>query len=89
MARFLVLTTFTSQEARAQHRAPHREYLNAQVEAGTLLMTGPFGDESGGMIIFEAPDQAAVDAIMTADPFSTNNVFATVDIKPVTVVAGS
>jgi uncharacterized protein YciI len=63
MARFLVLTTFTSQDARLAHRAKHREHLNAQVGAGKLLMA--------------------------ADPFSTENVFATVEIKPVTIVAGS
>ncbi len=89
MARFLVLTAFTSQEARVAHRAAHREYLHAQVGAGTLLMAGPFVDESGGMIVFEAQDRAAIDEIMAADPFSTNDVFATVDIQEVTVVAGS
>lgn len=89
MARFLVLTTFTSQEARLAHRARHREHLNAQAAAGKLLMAGPFGDESGGMIIFEADSEDEVREIMAADPFSTENVFATVEIKPVTIVAGS
>lgn len=89
MARFLVLTTFTSQEARQAHRAPHRKHLNAQAEAGKLIMAGPFADESGGMIIFDADSEDEVREIMAADPFSTENVFATVEIKPVTIVAGS
>ena len=89
MARFLVLTTFTSQEARIAHRAEHRVHLRANADAGKLLMAGPFVDETGGLIIFEAADEAEVQAIMDADPFSTNGVFDTVTIKPFNLVAGS
>jgi uncharacterized protein YciI len=89
MARFLVLTTFTSQEGRLQHRTAHRAHLARLADAGTLLMAGPFADESGGMIVFEADDETTVQSIMHADPFSVEGVFASVDIKPVTVVAGS
>ena len=87
MAKFLVLTTFTSQEKRLEHRAVHRVYLHEQAAAGRLLMAGPFDDESGGLLIFEAPDAAAVRAIMDADPFANGGVFATIDIKPFTQVA--
>ena len=41
MAKFLVLTTFTSQEKRLAHRAEHRVYLNQQAEAGTLMHRVP------------------------------------------------
>lgn len=88
MARFLVLTTFTSAEARMAHRPAHREYLHELVAQGKLLMAGPFADESGGLIIFEARDEAEVDEIMAKDPFTTGDVFATTEIRPWVLVAG-
>jgi uncharacterized protein YciI len=87
MAKFLVLTTFTSQEKRIAHRAEHRVYLREQVDAGKLLLAGPFDDESGGMLIFEATDQADVQAIMAGDPFTTGGVFASTEIRAFTQVA--
>lgn len=89
MARFLVLTTFTSAEKRMAHRAEHRVYLNQLVDEGKLLMAGPFEDESGGIIIFEAGDQDEVQAMMDKDPFTINGVFATTEIRPWLLVAGS
>ena len=88
MARFLVLTTFASAEGRMAHRSAHREYLHEQVAQGKLLMAGPFADESGGLIIFEAEDEAEVAEIMAHDPFTTEGVFATTEIRPWTLVAG-
>ena len=89
MARFLVQTTFTSREKRMAHRAEHRVYLHEMVAEGKLLMAGPFEDESGGIIIFEAEDLAEVQAIMAADPFTVEGVFATTEIRQWTLVAGS
>ncbi len=82
-----MLTTFASQERRNEHRAAHRVYLREQVDAGRLLMAGPFDDASGGVLIFEAADEGEVRAIMDADPFATGGVFATMEIKPFTQVA--
>jgi uncharacterized protein YciI len=89
MARFLVLTTFASAEKRMEHRAEHRRYLNQLVTEGKLLMAGPFEDESGGLIVFEAVDANEVRGMMDNDPFTLNGVFATIEIKPWTLVAGS
>lgn len=89
MARFLVLTTFTSQEARATHRTAHREHLHRLVDEGTLLMAGPFSDDSGGIQIFEADDESAVQAFMDMDPFTTEGVFTMIEICPWTLVAGN
>lgn len=88
MARFLVLTTFTSAEARLEHRPVHRVYLHDLVARGKLLMAGPFVDESGGLMIFEAEDEAEVGDLMAKDPFTTEGVFATTEIRPWTLVAG-
>ncbi len=89
MARFLVLTTFTSQEARLTHRSAHRAHLRNLVDTGTLLMAGPFDDQSGGVQIFEANDETEVQELMARDPFTIEGVFATINIRSWTVVAGS
>ena len=58
MAKFVVFTTFTSQELRTQHRAEHRVYLHKLVDQGSLLFAGPFeDDESGGGAEKATPDQ--------------------------------
>lgn len=88
MARFLVQTTFSSAEKRMAHRAEHRVYLNQLVAEGKLLMAGPYADESGGIIIFEAADQAEVESMMANDPFTINGVFATTTIREWLLVAG-
>ncbi len=88
MARFLVLTTFSSLEARMAHRPAHREYVRDLAGRGKLLMAGPFDDLSGGILSFEADDQAEVEALMAADPFTVESVFASTEIRPWTLVAG-
>jgi uncharacterized protein YciI len=88
MAKFLVLTTFTSQEKRSAHRAEHRVHLNNLVDQGKLIFAGPFDDESGGLIIFEAVSEKEVREMMDEDPFSREGVFDTVEIKGWTQVAG-
>lgn len=88
MARFLVLTTFSSLEARMAHRPAHRAYLGELVEIGKIVMAGPFDDLSGGILIFEADDENEVKELMEKDPFTIEGVFATTEIRPWTLVAG-
>ena len=89
MAKFVVFTTFTTQELRTKHRAEHRAYLHNLVEQGLLLVAGPFeDDESGGMMVFEAESAEAVSELVDADPFTTGGVFATTTIRPFMLVAG-
>jgi uncharacterized protein YciI len=45
-------------------------------------MAGPYLDETGGLIIFEADDQAEVESLIAADPFKIEGVFATTEIIP-------
>jgi uncharacterized protein YciI len=88
MAKFVVLTTFASQDLRAQHRPAHRDHLKMLVDQGALTLAGPFEDEaSGGLMVFEAESAEAVKAMVDADPFATEGVFATITIRPFTQVA--
>jgi uncharacterized protein YciI len=63
--------TFTSEPERLVARAAHRNRLAALHSDGTIRMAGPFADDSGAMIIVDAPDRQAVDALIAADPYFT------------------
>jgi hypothetical protein len=43
---------------------------------------GPFGDRSGGLITFSAPDEAEAERMVSEDPFVTADVLAESWLKP-------
>lgn len=57
----------------------HRQFLTEQYTAGVFLMSGRKVPRSGGVIIADAPDRAALEAIIENDPFYVDGV-ATYDI---------
>ncbi|MEU4620662.1 YciI family protein [Actinoplanes sp. NPDC023801] len=66
---------FTPAPERLAARPAHREVLSGLHSRGVVRMAGPFADDSGAVIIVDAQDRGAVDAILTADPyFSTTGV---------------
>jgi uncharacterized protein YciI len=48
----------------------HHAYLRQQYEAGTLLCSGPKVPRTGGVIIALGGDEAAVRALLDADPLA-------------------
>ena len=59
--------TITDEEQAIMGR--HADYLFALLEEGKLLLAGPtLGPVNTGIAIFEAPDEAAAQAILDADP---------------------
>jgi uncharacterized protein len=68
--------------AREAHLATARK-LKAE---GALLFAGAMLDEAGKMtgstLVFEAPDQAAVEAIIRADPYLAGDVWRRWTITP-------
>ncbi|MGY0798880.1 YciI family protein [Lysobacter sp. A286] len=64
-------------------RPAHLEHLRGLVDAGTLIAAGPWGpgDARGGLLIFRVDDRAAIQAIVDRDPFVTQGVVATSDIR--------
>ena len=63
-------------------RPTHRAYLTELLNAGKLAASGPFTDDSGALIVYEAESLAAAEAILQADPFCQNGIFLKWDIKP-------
>ena len=83
-----VITSFTDDPARLALRTQHRELLAEMHEEGILIAAGPFGDQSGALLLFETDDVAEVKAAMARDPYYSVPGVSVVTIQPWTVVAG-
>ncbi|GAB3451202.1 YciI family protein [Kineococcus endophyticus] len=62
----------TDTAARDAGRAAHREYLGSLSE---VVVSGPT-DDDGAVLVFEASDAAAVEALLDADPFVRDGIVA-------------
>jgi len=74
---------------RAATRPAHVEYLNSLGKA--LVLGGPYLGEdgatpTGSLLLVEASDKAAAEAIAAKDPYAAAGLFATVTIQPFRVV---
>lgn len=73
MAVFVLELAFDQdEEARLAVRPSHREYLKVLFDSGALVMSGPLADDSGALLVYEAPDAGAVEAIVAADPYTNS-----------------
>ena len=63
-------------------RSVHRAYLTSLLETGKLLASGPFEDNYGALIVYEAADAAAAEALLKADPFHDGGIFVRWTIRP-------
>jgi uncharacterized protein YciI len=61
---------FDDHPARLSARPAHRRRLAELHADGVLVMAGPWADDSGALLVFDA-DRAGVDRIVGADPYYT------------------
>ncbi|MEJ8850521.1 YciI family protein [Variovorax rhizosphaerae] len=66
----------------AELRPQHRAYLARLLAQEQLVLAGPFADGTGGLFVYEAPDEAVAMRLVGEDPFFTGGVFAQVQMKP-------
>jgi uncharacterized protein YciI len=66
----------------AASRAQHRAHLAALLEQGKLVLAGPFTDDSGAMLLFEAEHLQQVQSWIEADPFFAAGIFTEIDTRP-------
>lgn len=66
---FVVELRFTDDPARLEARPAHRERLSRLHNDGLLVMSGPFSDDSGALLIFDVDDAAALDGVLADDPY--------------------
>ena len=71
------------------HRPAHRAYLTKLHEAGQLVASGPFSDNYGALIVYEADTREAAEQLMRDDPFHATGVFVRWDLRPWKLVFGN
>jgi uncharacterized protein YciI len=70
----------------AEVRPTHRQYLTSLLEKGQLAASGPFTDDYGALIVYEAATAAEAEAMLKGDPFHAAGVFVRWTIRPWNVV---
>lgn len=73
----------------ARVRPAHRQYLTSLLQTGKLFASGPFTDDSGALIIYEAETLQQAEEILKADPFHGSGIFLSWDLRPWKVVMGN
>jgi uncharacterized protein YciI len=72
MAWFLVENRYI-QEKYGEVRPRHREFLARLANEGTVAVAGPLADGTGGVMLYQADDEAALYEIINQDPYYLEN----------------
>jgi uncharacterized protein YciI len=70
-------------------RPIHRQYLQELMDQGSLLASGPFQDNSGALIIYQADSETTVLKLIKNDPFYHHGIFRDWQIKPWKIIFGN
>ncbi|HXR24281.1 MAG TPA: YciI family protein [Candidatus Binataceae bacterium] len=63
-------------------RPAHLENLQPLVEAGRVIVGGPFTDGSGSLMVVDFENDAQAKAFANSDPYVQQGVFERVEIRP-------
>lgn len=77
-----IIEYIQDKEKIANIRPAHREYLKGLLSDGKLASSGPFMDDSGALIIYEADSPDAAESLLQGDPFHQNGIFVQYEIRP-------
>ena len=81
--KFAAVIEYVQDKAKVQqHRPVHRQYLTGLREKGQLVVAGPFTDDSGGLIVYEAPSREEAEKLILADPFHQHGIFLRYQLRP-------
>jgi uncharacterized protein len=81
--KFAAIIEYLQDKAKvAEIRPLHRQYLTSLKEKGQLAACGPFTDDSGALIVYEASSQEEAETLLKADPFNKNGVFLKYQLRP-------
>ncbi|HLT21081.1 MAG TPA: YciI family protein [Thermomicrobiales bacterium] len=80
--KYATIFEYGNRDAIAEVRPAHREYLGKLKEDGKLAASGPFTDDSGALIIYEADSEEEAVQLIENDPFHKAGVFKSFTIKP-------
>jgi uncharacterized protein YciI len=81
--KFAAIIEYSQDKAKiAEIRPAHRQYLAGLKAQGKLAASGPFTDDSGALIVYEAADKAEAESLMQGDPFNKNGIFLKHQLRP-------
>ena len=81
--KFAAIIEYLQDKAKtAEVRPAHRQYLMSLKEKGQIAATGPFTDDSGALIIYEAASKDEAEKLLKADPFNDAGIFVKYVIRP-------
>lgn len=82
MALFAVTIVFGDTDLRDKIRPEHRVFLKEQFDAGRLVDSGPYVDDTGALLIYEMESEEALKTLIAQDPYSKNaGVIGSIQIK--------
>jgi len=85
--KFAAIIEYSQDKAKVQALRPvHRQYLAGLRERGQLVAAGPFTDDSGALIVYEAPTKEEAEALLKGDPFHAGGIFLRWQLRPWNVV---
>lgn len=68
--KFAAIIEYTSDADKIGRVRPvHREYILGLKQRGQMAIAGPFTDDSGGLLVYEAETQEEVENFIRQDPF--------------------
>ena len=73
MALYAVMITFGDKKLRDGVRAEHRVFLQDQIDKGVLVESGPWLDDSGALLVYEAESEDALRELLAQDPYWQNS----------------
>lgn len=81
--KFAAIIEYAQDPAKIQAVRPvHRQYLASLKERGQLAVSGPFTDDSGALIVYEAGSADEAEQFLKGDPFHANGIFLRWQIRP-------
>jgi uncharacterized protein YciI len=87
--KYAAVIEYTPDKAKIEQVRPaHRKYLTGLLQQGKLAAAGPFTDDSGALIVYEADTPEQAEALLKADPFHTGGVFVRWTLRPWKAVFG-
>jgi hypothetical protein len=80
--KYAAIIEYTPDTAKtAQVRPAHREYLKGLQQSGNFVVGGPFGGDTGALIVYEAETPEQVEVFLREDPFFQQGVFISWTIR--------
>ncbi len=81
--KFAAIIEYSPDKAKiAEVRPVHRQYLADLIAKKQLAISGPFTDDSGALIVYEADTAEEAESLLKGDPFHQNGIFVTYKIRP-------